>query len=88
MTAEILLDVCDLDPPEPLQRVLGVLDELREGHYLRVVHRRDPHCLCQLIEQLGFVHEVRTGGGSTFDIFVWRGSDYVAALEVQRAARA
>ena len=87
MVVEILLDVRDLEPPEPLQKVLGVLDGLREGHYLRVVHRRDPHCLCQLIDQLGFAHEIRTSGNSSCDIYVWHGSDKLAALAEQKATQ-
>jgi uncharacterized protein (DUF2249 family) len=85
MTGEILLDVRDLAPPEPLQRVLGALDVLPGGHYLRVVHRRDPHCLLELLDQLGFVHEVRSTGDTRFDIFVWNGGDTVAALAVQKS---
>ena len=87
MAVEIFLDVRNLEAPEPLQEVLRVLDGLREGCYLRVFHRRNPLCLCQLIDRLGFVHEIRRNDDSTFDIFVWHASDEVTALAVQRAAR-
>ena len=86
MAIEILLDVRDLEPPEPLQQVLGVLDSLPGGHYLRVVHRRDPKCLLQLVEQLGFAHKVRCIRDGKFEIFVWSGSDNLAALAAQKAA--
>ena len=87
MAVEIPLDVRDLEPPEPLLRVLGVLDGLRIGHYLRVVHRHDPHSLCQLIDQLGFAHEIRTNGNSICEIYFWLRSDKLAALAVQKATQ-
>ncbi len=36
--AEILLDVSDLEPPEPLTRALDTVEQLTAGQYLRMLH--------------------------------------------------
>ena len=84
MAVEILLDVRDLLSPVGLEVVLGALDELREGHYLRVVHRDSSQCLCELTDRLGFDHLLRPTDESTFNIFIWLSTDHVAALTVQK----
>ena len=39
---ERVLDVSDLEPPEPLERILDALDQLGTGDWLHVRHRREP----------------------------------------------
>jgi uncharacterized protein (DUF2249 family) len=84
MAAEHLIDVRELAAPEPLQRILPAIDALGAGEFLHVVHRREPNCLYQLLEELGFAHR-DLALGSRFDIWIWRRDDSLAALAVAKA---
>jgi len=53
----IVLDVRDLEPPEPMVRVLTTLDRLAPGQRLEVRHSRRPTLLYPQLEDRGFVHE-------------------------------
>lgn len=50
MVDETLIDVRDLPPPEPLEKALAAIDQLRPGKYLVLHHRREP---CALLPRLG-----------------------------------
>lgn len=47
--AEISVDVSELEAPMPLVEALKAARELREGDYIRMVHRMEP---CFLYEKL------------------------------------
>jgi len=53
----LVLDVRELEPPEPLVRVLEALDRLAPGQRLEVRHSRRPTFLYPQLEDRGFVHE-------------------------------
>ncbi len=78
------LDVSDLEPPEPLVKVLAKIDALAEGEYLHVRHRREPCLLYPNLEQRGFDH-LSCSNGSEFHIFIWRKEDGVAEQAVRAA---
>ena len=78
---EILLDVSDLEPCEPLERSLAAA-ELPEGRYLRIFHRREPFPLYDLLAAGGFRHATRPGTRTPYEIFVWRAVDDDAAAAV------
>jgi len=78
------LDVSELEPCEPLERTLDAIKMLQKGDYLRVLHRREPHLLYQLLEQGGFSWFTRPGNTSKFEILIWRQGDSSA----ENAARA
>jgi uncharacterized protein (DUF2249 family) len=67
---EVVLDVSALEPPEPLERVLGALEDLPEGNHLRVLHRREPFPLYDLLRRMGYAWET-TGGDGRFEILIW-----------------
>lgn len=75
---EHILDVSDLEPPEPLQRVLEALSELGEGDYLHMLHRREPLLLYPELEQRGFRYLTITGGNHECELLIWRDGDTVA----------
>ncbi len=76
---ERILDVSDLEPCEPMERTLAAVGDLGEGDYLRVIHRREPHLLYPVLENMGFAWQCRPGGSSGFEIFIWKKSDRAAA---------
>lgn len=72
---EYRLDVSELEPCEPLERTLAAIRLLRKGDYLRVLHRREPHPLYQLLAQGGFSWRTQSGHTSRFEILIWRNGD-------------
>jgi hypothetical protein len=79
MSAARVLDVSELAPPEPMERILAELDSLAAGEFLRVLHRREPWPLFPLLEQRGFAHAMRPCQPPGFAILIWRATDPVAA---------
>jgi uncharacterized protein (DUF2249 family) len=74
---EHLLDVSELEPCEPLEQTLAALPTLQAGDYLRVLHRREPFPLYELLQKQGFAWRSQ-GADSKFEIFIWRIDDAVA----------
>jgi hypothetical protein len=85
MAREHLLDVSDLEPPEPLLRVLAELDTLARGEYLRMLHRLEPLPLYPILREHGFEHETRAGTHSAYEILIWRRGDTVAERAVSQS---
>ena len=83
-TAELLLDVSDLEPPEPLVLTLDAAEALAPGCYLRMLHRRDPCLLPDNLRRRGFDFVIREGSRTAVEVFIWRASDEAA----RRAAEA
>ena len=86
MATERRIDVRELEPPEPLELVLEMVQSLRPGEYLRMLHRREPYPLYRLLEQDGFRYRLHTGGDSPFEILIWRAGDSEVENAVRRIA--
>ncbi len=85
-----VLDVSQLEPPEPLQRALAALDILATGDCLCLLHRREPLLLFPTLEQRGFDHITQTmpradNGLPVFHIYIWRRHDAQAESVARRA---
>lgn len=74
---ETILDVRDLPPPEPLERVLDALPGLKSGDVLCMLHVREPFPLYGMLRDMGFAHAVHRTSRAPFEIRIWRddGSD-------------
>lgn len=79
---EVLLDVSDLEPPEPLVQTLEAAEELAPGYYLRMLHRRDPCMLYGNLDNNGFKYFQREGSKTAVELFIWREGDAEAAAAV------
>lgn len=55
----VVIDVRDLDPPEPMVRTLDALSRLPRGKTLVQINSRVPQLLLPKLRQRGFVHEIR-----------------------------
>lgn len=84
MAPETLLDVSMLEPPEPMERVLAAVDELKRGDYLHLLHRREPFPLYPILEEMGFAYVTRPGHITAYEVFVWRRGDLSAEQEARR----
>ena len=84
MAAEVLLDVSDLEPPEPLVQTLEAAEQLTPGQYLRMLHRRDPCMLFGNLDERGFRYQQREGSSTAVEVFIWRQGDTEAESRVQQ----
>ena len=85
-SAEILLDVSDLEPPEPLTQTLDAAEDLAPGQYLRMLHRRDPCMLYGNLDDNGFKYIQRQGTTTAVELFIWRENDAEAEAAAARDA--
>jgi hypothetical protein len=83
MAPERLLDVRDLAPPEPLERVLAALPALHTAQYLRARLPREPYPLYPLLQELGYAWRARRSDGPGFELLIWRRDDREAQIAVQ-----
>lgn len=83
MTHEVLLDVSDLEPPEPLVLTLEAAGNLKPGQYLRMLHRREPCMLYGNLDDHHFKYYQREGTTSAIEVFIWPEHDEEAAAAVQ-----
>jgi uncharacterized protein (DUF2249 family) len=82
MPNEILLDVSDLEPPEPLVKTLEAAEQLKPGQYLRMLHRRDPCMLYGNLDENHFKYFQRKGLTTAVEVFIWPENDVEAEAAV------
>jgi uncharacterized protein (DUF2249 family) len=70
MANTIELDVCGLEPPEPMVRIVAALDALTAGGSIRVKIDRQPLPLYRMLERNGYTYEERLGSDSLFEIVI------------------
>lgn len=83
--AEIIVDVHQLQPPQPMELALDALNTLQAGDYIKMIHRMQPFPLYKILDENGFRHRVVAGTISAFDIYIWKGNDKEAAAAVKAA---
>tara|TARA_R110002095_G_scaffold14856_3_gene18691 strand:- start:293 stop:580 length:288 start_codon:yes stop_codon:yes gene_type:complete len=66
-----LLDVRDLEPPEPLTTILSALEVLPAQQALKVRHRREPFPLYPLLDNMGYDHRCSMIGTDDYRIYIW-----------------
>ena len=74
MAKEIVLDVHDLQPPQPMEKAIDALDKLTDGEYLKMIHRMQPFPLFNILTENNFKYRVKPGEKG-FDIYIWRSGD-------------
>lgn len=65
------LDVCGLEPPEPLERVLDGLGRLQAGQRLRVLIPREPYPLYSILDRNGYLHETKCREDFLYEVVIW-----------------
>jgi uncharacterized protein (DUF2249 family) len=71
MAREIDVDVRELTPPEPLERIMDALADLPAGDRLRIRHRREPHPLYGMLRNMGYRWQTTSHALDDFEILVW-----------------
>ncbi|WP_342118219.1 DUF2249 domain-containing protein [Pseudoduganella sp. OTU4001] len=67
---EILLELCGLVPPEPMERVLEALDLMQPGQHIRMVIDREPVPLYRILERNGYRYATSMRGDYTYEILI------------------
>lgn len=83
MKLKRILDVSQLEPCEPLERILATLPTLQTGEYLQVLHRMEPHPLYPILTREGYTWITQSGQTTPIVIYIWRRDDNQAQLAVQ-----
>ncbi len=71
MEDTIELDVCGLEPPEPLQRTLDALSRLRQEQRLRMLIDREPRPLYRILEKNGHRYQAQLRPDYVYEITIW-----------------
>ncbi len=71
ISGEVFLDVRELEPPEPLERVLEALCNLGPGHRIRMAIQRDPLLLYPILTRDGYAYETRCTETGDYEILIW-----------------
>lgn len=68
---DLVLDVCGLEPPEPMERVLDALSRLESGRRLRVVIGREPFPLYRILENNGYAYSTSSREDYLYEVLIW-----------------
>ncbi len=71
MEQNITLDVCGLEPPEPLERVLDALSQMKQGQRLCMLIDREPRPLYRILDTNGFQYSVDARPDYLYEITIW-----------------
>ncbi len=72
MSAPVMLDVRGLEPPEPMERVLGALDMLKPGEQLLMIIDRQPRPLYRILHNNGYAYRETLKPEGIFEILIWQ----------------
>lgn len=72
MEKELALDVCGLQPPEPLERVLDTLSGMASDQRLRILIDREPRPLYAILERNGYAYEAHCRDDYLYEILIWQ----------------
>ncbi|MDB5917114.1 MAG: hypothetical protein JWR40_1348 [Massilia sp.] len=68
---EVHLNVCALEPPEPMEHVLEALCELGRDDRLAVLIEREPHPLYRILDRHGYRHCITERPDHLYDLLIW-----------------
>lgn len=68
-----IVDVSELEPPEPLTVALEAVRELSGDELLVLRHRREPFPLYTMLAEMGFSYNVRKGTVTPVEVVIWLG---------------
>jgi uncharacterized protein (DUF2249 family) len=77
----ILLDVSELEPPQPMHQIIAALKQLQTGDVLVVKHRRKPIPLFEVIEGQ-YHYKCRQIAEGHFQLLFWCYNDDQAEVRI------
>ncbi|MGE5651763.1 DUF2249 domain-containing protein [Noviherbaspirillum sp. UKPF54] len=69
---EIALDVCWLEPPEPMERILDALSTMPPDKRLRVLIHREPIPLYRILGNNGYAYRTQSRDDHLYEILIWQ----------------
>lgn len=69
---DVEINVCGLEPPEPLERVLEALSALQTGQRLRVLIGREPFPLYRILDNNGYQHKTTPREDYLYEVLIWQ----------------
>ena len=72
MGTPIMLDVRGLEPPEPMERVLGALSTLAPDARLLMIIDRQPRPLYRILQNNGYAYRETLTPEGVFEILIWQ----------------
>jgi uncharacterized protein (DUF2249 family) len=72
MGTPIMLDVRGLEPPEPMERVLGALSALEPDEQLLMMIDRQPRPLYRILHNNGYAFRETLKPEGIFEILIWQ----------------
>lgn len=69
---DLEINVCGLEPPEPLERVLDALSGLKTGQRLRVIIGREPFPLYRILDNNGYQHKTTPTPDYLYEVLIWQ----------------
>ncbi len=67
---EILIDARDLEPPEPMEKVMATLPLLRPGQSIRLLLHREPFPLYAILDERGYAHDTTAQPDGSYVILI------------------
>ncbi|TNF92107.1 MAG: DUF2249 domain-containing protein [Gammaproteobacteria bacterium] len=74
----LYLDVSQLEPPEPLEKILEAIAKLHPGQFLYVYHRREPFPLYTLLKDMNMKWRTCNDDHGMYHIYIWPEEDSAA----------
>lgn len=72
MSDIVHLDVCGLEPPEPLERVLSALSTLAPEQKLCMLIDREPLPLYRILGNNGYAYQTELRPDYRYEILIWK----------------
>ena len=68
----IIVDCRELEPPEPMVKVLEAIHNAGSDEAVLMIHRKMPRLLFSKLDELGFSHEVTEESEGLIKLLIWR----------------
>ncbi len=79
---EIILDVRELEPPEPYELATETLTDLGSGQFVHMICPRRPHHLYPWLTERGFREDTRQRNHDLYEVFIWAEDDTDSAAVI------
>ncbi len=66
-----VLDARNLEPPEPLVRVIEAIGAFHAGDTLKLLIDQEPRLLYPILDRSGFAHRTEAGTETVFEVTIW-----------------
>ena len=68
----IIVDCRELEPPEPMVKVLEAVNNMSADEAVLMIHRKMPRLLFSKLDELGFSHDVTEESEGLIKLLIWR----------------